>query len=225
MLAIPTAQFNPHLATMESLKQISIRQFQPGDLKKVQKLFQQNLCSYKQPRALKESNFYFTKEKLKQDMGDIKTNYLDVEGANFWVAEEFSTTTTRTTVPTRIVACVGVIPHESNCNGKCNDDDEDDDLDECQTFELVRMSVHSDYRGSGLAQDMVRTLENFVCTVCPLTCRIFLTTCSEMKPACRFYEKEGFKRGQCDTLNVRDFFPQAREGIVHLQLFEKILHI
>lgn len=210
----------------ELLKDIRIRQFQSRDLYNVQKLFLENLRSYKEPIILKETNHFFTKSRLKQDMADIKTNYLDVDGGNFWVAEE-----TRLDIHgkkiSHVVGCVGTLPRRTfndDALVELNNNDTTKQHRNSKLFELMRMSVHSDYRGKGLAQALVSTLENHAFNE-QNGDKIFLSTLSEMKQACRFYEKQGFRKtGKTKEFRLREINPSAIDGTVHLLYFEKCHH-
>jgi GNAT superfamily N-acetyltransferase len=105
---------------------------------------------------------------LKDDLADIPRHYLsDPNKRHMWVAVDTNTND--------VVGCVAV-----------------EETDRKGVAELRRMSARADYRGKGVAQLLLRTLEEF--------CRqngyhtVFLTTITLNKAAMRFYIKSGFKQ-------------------------------
>ena len=72
------------------MEEIIIRQFKPNDLKEVQDIFKDGF-KHKDGPTFRISDEYI-RRKLKEDMHDVQTHYVDVKYGNFWVAENTSPT-------------------------------------------------------------------------------------------------------------------------------------
>ena len=192
------------------LSNILIRQYKSCDSSSVRDLFRDGWESYRDPPHLYEDVMNFSQSTLERDMANIEKHYLEVEGGNFWVAEEAVDGKHN-----RIVGCVGVTPLKP-------EDTTDASL---KSYELVRMSIHVDFRCKGLGRKLVEHLQDFVKDNCGD--EVVLFTCNEMTAACKFYEAIGFARvGGLELFTVKEAWPKAVvDGTLHIQRFEKSLHV
>merc|ERR1719410_2637902 len=144
-------------------------------------------------------------------MDDIEKHYVNIEGGNFWVAEEIG----EDNKGSRVVGCVGVQPLKP---------EEIVDTTSLKSYELLRMSVHQDFRRQGLAQKLLQHLEDYVRNELGGD-KVVLFTLNEMKTACKFYEANGFQRvGELQPVTIRQMDPDAAvDGTLHVQRFEKSL--
>ncbi len=117
---------------------------------------------------------------LNDDMANIERHYQSNSKRNFWVAVNQDQS---------IVGIVGV--QETSRKG---------------VAELRRMSSRSDYRGKGVAQALLSTLEQF-CREQGYN-RLYLETMSLNRAAIKFYTKSGFKRVQDSHIHKSSkYFP------------------
>jgi GNAT superfamily N-acetyltransferase len=172
-------------------EKLVIRQFEKDDQDQVVELFWEGKKAYDDP-IVAFLNTHFATEKTgpNGDMSDIFKHYVDHDDTvkkNFWVAVQGS----------KIVGMVGAIPSTV------------DDPNDC--LELVRMTVSSSVRRSGVGTGLVKQLEqysrdnNFK--------YVNLTTLVRMKMALSFYESLGYELQYTKieaTINT-PLFPQPVE--------------
>ena len=200
------------------LENIVIRQFKRNDLSSVQEIFLNGYNQYKDgPTGVLYDKFIA--EKLTGEMCDIQASYLNVDCGNFWVAEDISLTSSSSTkeLASRIVGIAGILPRA------LKDEispvaDEGKNTTKNKVFELKRMYVGEDYHGTGVAQLLLEEVEKFAFE--KHNClKVILSTGYEMTRACKFYEKQGYKRTHTETVNFKE-----RRGIdsdYKFQKFEK----
>lgn len=171
---------------------IIIRSFLPEDQAEVEKLYQSAFSTYQD--AIPEivaCTTWFIEDKLKDggDMNDIHHHYMKDDTANkcFWVAIDET--------EGRVVGCVGALPST--------------EFDAREYIELVRMAVHDDYRGRGIAGKLLRALESFGRE--RGFSKVNLTTLDGMLPAMAFYPKLGFQLHRLVELDVEEFFKRKFE--------------
>ena len=199
----------------KNLENIVIREFKRDDLSSVQRIFSNGFNKYRDGPTGVVSD-YFLAERLQDDMFDIQESYLNVDGGNFWVAEDTSPATLDNTMksPPRIVGIVGILPGSIiNEKGPISDDGNNATG---KVLELLRMSVHEDYQGTGVAQLLLGELEKFAFE--KHNChKVFLATGYDMKCACRFYEKQGYKKTHTMTKKFH-----CLDYPYQIQYFEKL---
>lgn len=172
---------------------VIVRQFRPPDQARCAELFAAGLTSYKAP-PMDVIQPWFVGQKLRDDMRDIQTSYIDVGEAsnkNFWVAE----------LDDAVVGCVAATP---------------DEKDE-QSLELIRMSVDTSIRRRGVGSLLVRQVEEFA--KARGFRRVKISTLVTMDAACSLYEKCGYARGGVLVFAIDDLGGQE----VHVQQFAKEL--
>lgn len=164
--------------------QIKVRPFAAGDLQRVQEIFSTGFDQYKTEKdgALYEN---FVKSKLNSDMGDIQKHYIDIEGGNFWVAEDVTQETPM------VVGIVGVLP---------STDADSTEANTIRAFELLRMSIDIQYEGKGVAQLLIKALERFVFSEQNAD-KLVLATSANMRRAVRFYEKQNYTKTRLEYYN------------------------
>jgi len=257
---------------LTSLDDVQIRPFQRRDLIAVQHLFKDGFASY--DKSVQEAREHYIPDVLSNDLQDIEKHYLNVKGANFWVAEEVNEKSSR------VVGSVGIIPNhgsvsvvpgghgsidkipnnesvekiirntgsidkKTNIDSSFNDKipnsvrtipnnagtrlkyntDEADCVDangEVKDFVLQRMFVDVSYHGKGLAQLLMKQAEDFV--FAQQGCKITLNTGGDMKQACRFYEKMGYKTIRVENIRISDFYPASPDVTIAMHFFEKKLN-
>ena len=153
-----------------------IRQFQEADVEQVCQLYiEHGFDGYDHIPSLKNSQAPYAQKIVDTDLRNIGANYLDKEGANFWVCEEVEGNE-ESTCRSRIVGTCAIIPGEFGNGGG--------------VYELVRMVVHPDQRGKGMAKKLYTAAETFVREEMKGD-KLFLTTLLENIMGCKFYEKCG----------------------------------
>lgn len=208
--------------TTTSTSMIIIRKFEESDQEEVASLYRHAFqCYQTEEIAIPEIAFctnWFIEDKLKED-GDMATIYqsyiIHSEPKKcFWVAVDMTPACNDNTGPGvdkkgRIVGCVGCLPST--------------EFDPSQYLELVRMTVHPKYQGYDIGKRLLTALFEwgqqwgfqFV----------NLTTLDGMKPAVRFYQKNGFQLHHQEKLNLEEekHFQQKFESgnLVHVVHFVK----
>ena len=195
-----------------NLEKFLVRQFKGDDRLAVQDIFSKGFKQYKDgPTSI--TSDYFVAEKLQEDMSDIQESYLNMDGGNFWVAEDMSLTSPK------IVGIVGILPRNVTDEKSPVADDGNTKTD-YKVFELQRMFVDQGYQGTGVAQLLIRHLEKFAFE--KHNCRkVCLGTGFDMKQAWRFYEKQGYKKTHTESINIKDYYNGAPDFIYKNQYFEK----
>ena len=161
---------------------IIIRSYKPSDLSACKAML---LDSHKEYGDHTE---YFEHAFL-TDMADIEKNYLQVPSAHWWVAVS--------TEDDRIVGQVAVQPLRlgSPIYYEVVPAEERD-----QICELRRMSVISDAQKRGIGARLLTTLLDFARQHGYR--QVHLTTLTNMRKACDFYERNGFVKGQTDRFFI-----------------------
>merc|ERR1711962_265223 len=179
-----------------------VRQFKDADEEQVCRIYlDYAFDSYHDIPALKSSGESYLHKVIENDLRSIRKNYIDMEGANFWVADVSNGSSDSCIVGT----CAITREKGENCSNS-------------EIFEVVRMVVHPDQRGSGVAVQLINTAETYVRDELKGK-KLFLETLLENIPACKFYEKCGFlKVGEPKAHTLGD------DGtVIHPQRFEKCL--
>lgn len=221
----------------DNIKNIKIRQFQYDDLSSVKKLFSDGYLTY--DKSVLETRCEYIKDVLNNHLQDINKFYIEKVDGNFWVAEYSPSKNTVTNgLPsennvthneTRVIGCIGINPISIDdndflsCVYKQILTDKGNTLKEgvkSTTFELQHLFVDPSFHGVGLAQRLVKTVENFVfCQRGGM--QIILNTGADMKRACRFYEKVGYECLEVQEVNIKDIFPNGLDTSVCLHYFVK----
>lgn len=146
-------------------------------------------------RACQE-NFVNLKLSIEGDMHDIAASFMSyaVDSCHhFWIALDASN---------NVVGHVGLVPSTYPI-------DEDRVYEENRGLtpdtvgELVRMSVHTAFRGRGLGKKLVNALERFA--VKKGLRRIVLSTLAEMEPAVALYKKCGYRHIMETSVDTKKF--------------------
>ena len=220
--------------TFESHGDILCRQFQQQDLETVQRLFKQGFSTQK---VIWDRELYI-QDILTKDLSDVQKYYLDVNGGNFFVAE-FVPHQGETDV-SRVVGCVGVLslnePISVNSGlGVPKDEEDSPAVDQHQdavaqregpqnrvdhqscgdgfTFEMKRLFVDSEFHGKGGAQLLLGVVEKYVFQEQHGE-SIALSTGSDLRRACRFYEKMGYELMRVDQVQLAQFYPAVPSDLV-----------
>lgn len=124
-----------------------------------------------------QEKFINSKLSINGDMYDIHKSYMCSDKSHFFIAINKNTK--------KLLGMVGVIPSTYDNNNKLIYDN--DELNNNNVYELVRMSVHADSRGLGLGKLLCDVVENFV--VKNNSKKIVLSTLSVMFLAIALYKK------------------------------------
>lgn len=155
---------------------IVARQFQREDQDAVIQLYKNGLTWYSSENSIPEvppltKRFAEARCEEGGDMYDIEAYFLRGDRRNnFFVAYDSENNN-------KIVGCVGAIPST--------------EFDPDQYLELVRMSVDTSYRGSGVGSVLMNAFESWAHQIGYQ--RLNLTTLDGMQPAVKFYTKNGFE--------------------------------
>ncbi|GLD97716.1 hypothetical protein PINS_up006406 [Pythium insidiosum] len=158
---------------------LTLRSFQPQDLRAVQKLFQATHLEYA-CKAVKK--FVFNRVRA-GDLADVTASFLATPRSHFWVV---------TTAMGDVIACVGLKPFE--VKGETTTATSE------RSAELCRLSVDAQWRRRGLASVLVEHLESFARDAAFDTIR--LDTIASMTTAQAFYAARGYTEAP-----VRESFP------------------
>lgn len=156
---------------------IIARQFQREDQDAVIQLYLNGLSWYSEENSIPEvpaitRRFANARCEEGGDMHDVEAYFIrgDDQRRNFFVAVD-------TENNNRVVGCVGAIPST--------------EFDPNEYMELVRMSVDTTYRGSGVGAVLMQAFESWAREMG--YSKLNLTTLDGMKPAVKFYTKNGFE--------------------------------
>ena len=90
-----------------------------------------------------------------------------------------------------------------------------------RSYELKRMFIDPDFHGKGLAQRLLKVVENFV-FVEEGGRSIGLSTGADMPRACRFYEKMGYRLLRVEQTAISSFYPAVSSDLVlPINFYEK----
>eukprot|EP00981_Chlorochromonas_danica_P002863 scaffold564_cov172-Ochromonas_danica.AAC.8 len=203
---------------MNNNRVIIIRKFEESDQEEVAFLYRHAFQCYQGdiPEIAFCTN-WFIEDKLKEggDMASVYQSYITNSDPKkcFWVAVDVTQASSNDNDNTAgkgvIVGCVGCLPST--------------EFDPTQYLELVRMTVHPQYQGYDIGKRLLAALFEwgkqwgfqF----------INLTTLDGMKPAVRFYQKNGFQLHHQEKLNLEEekLFQQKFESgnQVHVVHFVK----
>ncbi|CAF1371486.1 unnamed protein product [Adineta steineri] len=127
---------------------------------------------------------------IEQDMSDIQENYLKLSRSHWWVA----------TIGQKIIGQAGVQPKSIGDRTFYNKLIMDEtlrfyeDIHPDEICEIRRMAVLSKYENQHIGRKLLQTLIDFARTQDYKA--VHLTTSLHMKPACNFYDRCNFTRGQ-----------------------------
>ena len=178
-----------------SNQSIDIIPFEPRFQNEVEQLFRDGLSpkTYDKGPTVAGSQRWFVSSKLSRekngDMYDIYKSYMTSDNENdsssnvnhFWVAYDNTKDV--------VVGHVGLIM--STYKKEDAYIYQTPDLSPLNVCELVRMGVHTDYRGMGIGKRLCETLEKYAFEKGMK--QIVLSTLEKMELARRMYEKYGFK--------------------------------
>jgi len=186
------------------MQEISIRRFSRSDQKAVESMFQEGLLSYTSAdgdiQKIQQS-FVDMKLSTSGDMYDIYESYKistseEEVDRNFWVA----------VIDDEVIGCVAAIPST---------------LYPGQAVELLRMSVHREYRRKGVASKLISHLSKWALS--KNIKKIHLDTLSAMENAILFYQSNGFVITHEGILDVSDRFLDLNSNHTNLTYMIKFL--
>ncbi len=181
------------------MSDFEILPFEASRQKEVEQLFVDGLTK-QEPKSLQR---WFVKQKLNADMGDIQKHYIDEKNGNnsglsdsygglwFWIA---------VTGDGRLAGCVAMM---KSSYGEYSDQEKMyHDLPEGPNAlcELVRMSVHPNFRGQALGPRLVKVVEDEAKKRGYK--RLAISTLLCMKPAIRLYERCGYAFVKDETIDL-----------------------
>ena len=90
-----------------------------------------------------------------------------------------------------------------------------------RSYELKRMFIDPEFHGKGLAQHLLKAVEDFV-FVEEGGRSIGLSTGADMPRACRFYEKMGYRLLRVEQTAISSFYPAVSSDLVlPINFYEK----